>query len=127
MNNPLYDRIFALVVASGLLLTGIVYAIMGGTAAIGALAGAMVAVGNWMVIRWLIKKVNQQQSTGGAMVIFGFKTVSIMTLCWILITRVGLDVTGFMVGISALVIGVVAGPMLHTPSSAGDLPATEKN
>jgi len=124
-NAMLHDRIALGVVASGLLLTLVTFALFGGQAAAGALAGALVALGNWMLIRWVARRVARPGSTKRAtMVLFGFKTVTLMTLCWILVVRVGLDAKGFMIGISALVLGIVLGPMLPGDGTSGEgLPA----
>jgi hypothetical protein len=47
----------------------------------------------------------------------GFKTMALALVCWLSITRFHLHFLGFTVGISALVLGIVLGPML-TPNAA---------
>ncbi len=37
-------------------------------------------------------------------------------MCWLLLTRLGLDARGFVIGITALVVGVVIGPLTLSDS-----------
>ena len=116
MNPQLTDRILLVTAATGLLLVGLAYAIWGGAAALGAAAGAGVAVLNWTIMRFLSRGMAAGKVTRGQfLAMTGMKTAGVMTLCWIAITRWGLSFDGFTVGIGALVLGVLVGPKLMGP------------
>ena len=58
----------------------------------------------------------------GLFLILGLKTAALMGVCWVLLTKVGLDPKGFMVGIGALVIGIVVAPL-----TLSEKPSTPSN
>jgi hypothetical protein len=129
MNAQLTDRILLATAAGGVLLTGLAFAIWGGQGALAAAVGATVATANWAATRFL-GKASIGKGKNPLLALMGFKTMALALVCWLCITRFHLHFLGFTVGISALVLGVLLGPML-TPSSSepsptsADLPAEE--
>ena len=111
MDSRLTDRITLVVAAAGALLTMSAYALMGGHQALSALAGVGVAMANWFAIRW----VARQGLTRGSIALLAGKTLFILLAAWILIARAGLDAGGFLLGLSALVVGIVGGPLTLSP------------
>jgi len=74
-----------------------------------ATAGAVIALINWYAYRWIIKKVMtgslRQQSI--LMLLLVVKMGALMGLIYYLISRHWVDAVGFVVGISALVAGLM--------------------
>lgn len=119
MNTRLLDRIAHIVALSGVMLVLIAGLLYGAPGALGAFVGAVVANLNWMAIRWLTTSVARQdiRRKNRLMALLGFKTVAVLGICWLLLTRLGLDAHGFVIGVSALVIGVVVGPLTLSDSA----------
>jgi hypothetical protein len=83
----------------------------GGDAAIGALGGAVLALANWTVIRRIALEVVTASDAARARMAFLLvvKTGVIGALV-MLFARV-FDATGLLLGVSAMVVGVLAGAM----------------
>ena len=111
MDSRLSDRITLVVAASGALLIMGAFALSGGRVALGALAGVGVAMANWFAFRF----VAQKGLSRGTLALLAGKTLFILFSAWVLITRLGLDANGLLVGISALVFGIVVGPLTLSP------------
>lgn len=118
MNTRLLDRIAHIVALSGVLLIVIAGLLYGLPGVLGAFVGAVVANLNWLAIRWLTTSVARGdiRRKNKLMVLLGFKTVAVLGMCWLLLTRLGLDARGFVIGITALVVGVVIGPLTLSDS-----------
>jgi hypothetical protein len=116
MNAALTDRILLATAAGGVLLVGLAFAIWGGEGAIAAAVGATVATANWAATRFL-GRASMGKGKNPLLALMGFKTMALALVCWLAITRFHLHFLGFTVGISALVLGIVLGPML-TPNAA---------
>lgn len=120
MNSRLLERITKIVAITGVLLvlvSGMIYGVDG---ALGALVGAVVANVNWLSIRWVTKLLasGDVRTKNRLMVLLGFKSLFVLTFCWLLLTRLGLHTHGFVIGITALVLGVVIGPLTMPESSS---------
>jgi len=113
MSPELSERITQVVAFAGVALIAVSFAFWGGPGALGAFAGALVAMANWGVIRWVALRVTGRhvQSSGRLYLLLGLKTAALMGVCWILLTQVAIHPKGFMIGIGALVIGIVVGPL----------------
>ena len=122
MNSQLNERITQVVAVAGVAMVIVAYLLWGADAALGAFGGALVAMANWGVIRWVSTRVTDQHVTGRGRLfgLLGVKTAALMGVCWLLLTRVGLDPKGFMVGIGALVIGITVGPLTVSEKSSAD-------
>ena len=113
MKRELHERITQVVAISGAALTVLAFTLWGVRGGLGAFAGALVAMANWGVIRWVSIRITDQhvQRKNKLFLLLGLKTAGLMALCWILLAKVGLDPKGFMIGIGALVAGIVIGPL----------------
>ncbi len=120
MKSPLLQRISLVVAGCGVALTCVAGMIYGVNGLIGGGVGAVVAALNWQAIRWLAEQVSGQQvrSKGRLMVLATLKTSALMAVCWIALTQLGLDARAFIIGISALVAGILIGPITMPESSA---------
>ncbi|MEM9069325.1 MAG: hypothetical protein AAGE52_12500 [Myxococcota bacterium] len=113
MNPHLTQRIVLATLASAVLLTGLAFAIWGATAALGAAVAGGIAAANWAAIRLLSVRVAEGRiRKSGFMVVLAFKSGVLMLLCWLCITRFGIDFNGFTLGMGALVLGVLGGSAL---------------
>ena len=129
MNSQLNERITHVVAVAGVAMVIVAYLMWGTDAALGAFGGALVALANWGVIRWVSTRVTDQHVTGRGR-LFGLlavKTAALMGVCWLLLARVGLDPKGFMVGISALVLGIIVGPLLVSEKTPADSNSNNRN
>lgn len=129
MNAALTDRILLATAAGGVLLVGLAFAIWGGEGAIAAAVGATVATANWAATRFL-GRASMAKGKNPLLALMAFKTMALALICWLSITRFHLHFLGFTVGISALVLGIVLGPMLtpnspDTTATSADRPAEE--
>ncbi len=116
MNPHLTQRIFLATIASAVLLTLLAYAVWGSDAAIGAAVAGGVAAANWGAIFWMSDRVAKGRfSKNGFMIAVAMKSGVLMALCWLSITRFGLDFNGFTLGIGALVLGVLVGNVMAPP------------
>lgn len=124
MNLPLLKRITLAVAISGVLLSIVAGMIYGMTGLISGAAGALVAMANWQAIRWLAEQVTGQavRSKGRLMILVVVKTTALMAVCWIALTQLGLDSRAFIIGISALVAGIVIGPLTMPEAATTDSP-----
>ena len=113
MNPQLSERITQVIVLSGVALVVLGFTLWGAQGALGAFAGALVAMANWGVIRWVSLRITGQhvQSRGRLFLLLGLKTAALMGVCWLLLTEVAVHPKGFMIGIGALVIGIVVAPL----------------
>jgi hypothetical protein len=114
MSPKLSERITQVVAIAGAALVLLAFVLWGAQGALGAFAGALVAMANWGVIRWVALRVTGQhvRSGGRLYLLLGLKTAALMGVCWLLLTEVAIHPKGFMIGIGALVIGIVVGPLL---------------
>ena len=113
MNPLLLPRITKAVALAGVALTIIATMLYGLRGLAGGAAGAGIALANWQAIRWLAEQLQKRnvRSRGRLMILATLKTGALMAICWIALTRVGLDAKSFIVGISALVVGILVGPL----------------
>jgi len=109
--NPTIHRITLAVPALG--LASVVLAFLLGDARVGIAAsvGAVVALANWMSLRWLVGRATQGtvRSRNGLMVLLGAKMLLLGLVCWGLLARFGLEPFGFAIGLSSLVGGIFLG------------------
>ena len=113
MNPLLLPRITKAVALAGVALTIIATMLYGLRGLAGGAAGVGIALANWQAIRWLAEQLQKRnvRSRGRLMILATLKTGALMAICWIALTRVGLDAKSFIVGISALVVGILVGPL----------------
>jgi hypothetical protein len=114
MRDRTTHRITFLIAASGVILAVVTTVLAGFAAGLGAVVGATVAVANWLVLRWVVRRVVRASNgqRAGLMILLVGKMGALVALCWILIARAGVDPIGFVVGSSALFVGIVLGASL---------------
>lgn len=107
MEKAPIDRLTLNVALAGAVLTVIVFAIGGLGPAVGAAAGAVVAVVNFVGLRWLVMRLiyGPERSRGATAVMLAMKMAFVLAVIWILLAKAGVHPIGFAVGFSALFIG----------------------
>jgi hypothetical protein len=77
--------------------------------------GAVIALGNFHIYRWVVSRI-----TGGNLrkqsalsLLLAAKMIALMGLIYLLVARHWVDPLGFLVGLSALVLGLLAGSILY--------------
>jgi hypothetical protein len=117
------DRITTYVAALGVLLSALAFAISV-EVGLGALVGAAIAIADWLVTRFLGARILAAGERGRT--VLSLALVSKMTLvlgaCAAVLWSERVSPLGFMIGISAMFVGVVAGGLRSTLSAA---PATD--
>ncbi len=111
MDSRTLNRITLHVAAAGALLSGGAFLVVGGALAVGTLVGSVVALVNWLALRWVIGRV-ARGSTGtrtGLMALLVLKMAALIALCWALVVRWDVHALGLGIGMSSLVIGVLLG------------------
>ena len=108
----LIDRITTYVAALGVVLCVVAFAISIDLG-IGALVGAAVSIANWLIIRFVGARLVASGARGRT--VLSLVLVSKMTLvlgaCAAILWTGRVDPGGFMIGIGAMVLGVVFGGM----------------
>ncbi|MFW6050332.1 MAG: ATP synthase subunit I [Myxococcota bacterium] len=103
-------RILTNIAAFAAVLTAGAFLVGGVEPGIGALAGGAVAMANWVSLRWLGERiVGGGAGRVAASVLLAFKLVVLGIVCWLLIGRFGAHPVGFIVGVSAFVLGTLVG------------------
>lgn len=110
MTNPVMDKVTYYVAGLGALLALGAFALGGPAWGLGALVGALVAVANWIALKWIGSRVmgGSVKKRGALMVLLALKMGALFVLCWLLLARYGLHPVGFMLGISAFAGGILA-------------------
>lgn len=90
----------------------------GPNGALGSLAGSALAIGNWALVCWFCETLLRRGEAGGArlMVLLAAKSGFVCMVASILL-RV-FDPTGLLLGVSAMVLGIVGGA-LHAHALEG--------
>ncbi|MEM6954219.1 MAG: hypothetical protein AAF411_21395 [Myxococcota bacterium] len=127
--NALLARIGKAVAVSGIVLTLLAGALYGLHGLLGGAAGAALAYANWSAIAWLAERVSSQavRSRGRLAILATLKTSLLMATCWIALTVVGLHSRAFIIGISALVAGILIGPLTMPEGESASTEAGESN
>lgn len=123
------DRTPFYIAGLGGLATVGTYLVEGAWLGVSAAAGAIVAVVNWYLYRWIIDRVMRgnlrQQSV--LMLLLVAKMGALMALIYFLISRHWVDAVGFVIGISALVAGLFIGSVRYLTSGAPLLENEQKH
>jgi len=112
-------RITGYVVGASALLVLAALALGGMHMAIGALAGGLFSVLNWSAMRWVGTRILVANDKGR--LIWGSLLVLKMSLSllvvWLILSTGAFDPIGFVIGLSGLVLGILAGTF-HTALTA---------
>lgn len=74
---------------------------------IGALTGSAIAFINWVSFRYLAERMSMSRKKERVYILFGLKTVLVLTVVAIAILVFSVDGLGLLIGISSLVLGIV--------------------
>lgn len=118
MNKIVADRMTYYVVGLGLIAVVAVYGVMGAQAAVSAAIGVAVGLVNWfiqkfIVGRLLLSKGSQKSQLGAAALLF-LKMGLLMGGLFVLLRSGLVQLIPFTVGISTLVLGVIAGGLIQS-------------
>jgi hypothetical protein len=116
MNRIAADRMTYYVVALGLIAVGSVYALMGSEAAISAAIGVAVGLLNWFIQKFIVGRMlsGGQKSQLGAAALLFLKMGLLMGGLFVLLRSGFVQLIPFTVGISTLVVGVIAGGLIQS-------------
>ncbi len=105
------------VVALGLIAVGAVYALMGAEAAISTAIGVAVGLVNWFIQKFIVGRLlssGGQKSQLGAAALLFLKMGLLMGGLFVLLRSGLVQLIPFTVGISTLVVGVIAGGLIQS-------------
>ncbi|MFO0681332.1 MAG: hypothetical protein U0234_04735 [Sandaracinus sp.] len=113
------DRITTYVAAFGVLLSASAFflSVEVGT---GALVGAAIAIGDWLVTRFLGRKIVAAGEGGRSMLSLALvmKMGAVLGACAIVLWSGRVSPLGFMIGIGAMVLGAIAGGLHESFTAA---------
>lgn len=118
------DRITAYVAGLGALLTAGAF-VVSTSVGVGALAGAAVSIADFLVIRWVAARMlgaGEKAKTILSLVLVG-KMSLLLGACAVILFYGRVNALGFMVGIGAMVLGVLIGGV-HEYLGSPSAPAT---
>ncbi len=124
------DRITTYVAAFGVLLSVAAF-FVSTEVGIGALSGAAIAIGDWLVTRLLGRRLLAAGDSGRTILSLTLvgKMTAVLLACALVLASGRVSALGFLIGISAMVLGVVFGGLAdaRAPSAtaAGDVQPSE--
>jgi hypothetical protein len=107
------DRIAPVVAALGATAAALAFAIGGMSVGIGATVGAVVGLGNWLVLRRVTLKIissTDEKKAPYALLLVG-KLAALLGLVWVLLAVLHVHPAGFVVGTGGLVLGTLYGSL----------------
>ncbi|MBK8170026.1 MAG: hypothetical protein IPK60_06745 [Sandaracinaceae bacterium] len=113
MDNRSLNRISLVVIACAAALPVVAWVALGLSVFIGAEVGAVLSVANWFSLRYIIKKVQTgttRTQTGLMMLLIG-KMFALLAIVGVLLINKMVNATGFAIGVSSLVLGVLLGSL----------------
>jgi hypothetical protein len=114
------DRITTYVAAFGVLLSALAF-FLSSEVGIGALAGATIAIGDWLVTRFLggrILAAGERARTVLSLALVS-KMALVLGACAAVLWTGRINALGFMIGMGAMVLGVIVGGLHESLSTAG--------
>lgn len=111
MDRSTLNRITLHVALACAALTGLALVLGGVALAIGALVGGLVAVANWMAMRWVGRRLMVANDRGRIVwgTLLATKMAVLMAVVWAILSTGLVDPTGFSIGLGGLVVGVLTG------------------
>ena len=121
MNRRALDSLTIAIAFSAAIAVSASYAFGGLRVGTGALAGGVVALGNWAFVRWLLSRIaaGNALTQAGLMTLLAAKLGALGVVVWIVIGLLGLHAGGFGMGLGALVIGILFGVVNHAEALVG--------
>jgi hypothetical protein len=116
MNRIAADRMTYVVIALGVVAVGAVYGLMGADAALSTAIGAAVGLLNWFMQKFIVGRMlsGGQKSQLGAAALLFLKLGLLMGGLFVLLRSGLVQLIPFTVGISTLVVGVIAGGLIQS-------------
>jgi hypothetical protein len=117
MNKIAADRMTYYVVGLGLIAVVAVYALMGGAAAGSTAIGVAVGLLNWFIQKFIVGRLlsgGGQKSQLAASALLFLKMGLLMAGLFVLLRSGLVQLIPFTVGISTLVVGVIAGGLIQS-------------
>lgn len=115
MDRAALDRTTVAVGAIGVISSLVALVVAGVWVGFSTAAGAALALGNFYIYRWVAGRITggniRRQSALSLLLVA--KMGALMGLVYLLIARHWVDPLGFIVGLSALVLGLLAGSILY--------------
>lgn len=120
------DRITTYVAAFGVLLSALAF-VVSTEVGIGALAGAAIAIADWMVTRWLGARILAAGEKARTLLSLALvsKMALVLGACGLVLWSGRVSALGFMIGIGAMVLGVIVGGLHESLSTAQGPVSTE--
>lgn len=108
MERHLTHQVTQYVAAFGAALVAAAWLVGGTEPMLGAAAGALVSVANWLALRWLALRAARggDAARSRVMLLIAVKMTVLVALCWFLVGRAGVHPIGFTVGLGALILGI---------------------
>lgn len=76
--------------------------------------GCVVAAANWRALGWITQRMIAQPSRSSAALLYVFKMIAIVAVIAVLLRGSGIDALGFAMGLSTMVVAILAGNLLHS-------------
>jgi hypothetical protein len=116
MNRIAADRMTYVVIALGVVAVGAVYGLMGAEAALSTAIGVAVGLLNWLMQKFIVGRMlsGGQKSQLGAAALLFLKLGLLMGGLFVLLRSGLVQLIPFTVGISTLVVGVIAGGLIQS-------------
>lgn len=117
------QRITLYVVGATVLLTTATFVFGGVSMGVGATAGGVLGVANWLAMRWVGERLMVANDKGRLVwgILLVLKMSALLGVAWAILSTGLVDPMGFSVGLSGLVLGALAGAF-HSATSGSSAP-----
>ena len=109
------ERTTYYVIGASITLTVLAFVFGGLDIGLGAAAGGLVAVVNWLAMRWIggrLTVANQRgKATWGSLL--AMKMAAVLVVVWLILKSGAIAPLGFIIGMSGFVLGVILGGLHH--------------
>lgn len=118
MNRSAVSTISVFIGGFGLLFAAATFTVLGASSGLSTAVGAVVAVANFILFGWIASRVvsGSVKQRAALMLVLIAKMGALFALIYYLVTRHWVEPITFMVGFSALVVGVLAGSFHYLKS-----------
>ena len=115
------------VAGAAALLAGLTFVFAGPWRGLGAAVGGAVAVANWLAMRWVGERLLRANDRGRMIwgTLLAVKMGATLGLIWLILATGWVDPMGFAVGMSGLVLGVLAGTF-HLAASGSPVGSADR-
>lgn len=115
------------VLGASALLTVVTFVALGLTSGFGAAVGGVLGSANWMAMRWVGKKLVVANDRGRLVWggLLAVKMLAMLVVAWAVLATGVVDPIGFTIGLSGLVLGILAGGFHTAAATPADPDATD--